>query len=71
MIIVLVNCPVSGCGKQMKAESLPKHLSGVHDIQGEVVIRLNPQSAMTITPPLPEPETEPEPEPETEPETDQ
>ncbi|MBA7536086.1 hypothetical protein ES705_28348 [subsurface metagenome] len=66
---VRVNCPIAGCGILVEVQSLPKHLEKVHELAGEVLLRLNPGSPYTHQPELaPEAEPEPEPEPETEPE---
>ncbi|GAI67374.1 unnamed protein product [marine sediment metagenome] len=66
---VRVNCPIAGCGIQVQVQSLPKHLEQVHELDGEILLRLHPASSYTHQPEL-EPEAEPEPEPETEPETE-
>lgn len=80
-MIVKVNCPIPGCGTQVQVQSLPKHLEKVHELDGELVLRLHPTSTYQHTPaddqepeeeaePEKEPEQEPEKEPETEPETE-
>ncbi|MFC2001848.1 hypothetical protein ACFLUZ_05015 [Chloroflexota bacterium] len=66
---VKVNCPIAGCGTQVQVQSLPKHLEQVHELDGEILLRLHPGNPYTHQPEL-EPETEPEPEPEKEPETE-
>ncbi|MBA7542656.1 hypothetical protein ES705_34980 [subsurface metagenome] len=78
---VKVNCPIAGCGTLVQVQSLPKHLEQVHELAGEVLLRLHPGSPYLHQPGLiphvdevialpasDEPETEPEKEPETEPE---
>lgn len=66
---VKVNCPIAGCGTQVQVQSLPKHLEQVHELDGEILLRLHPGNPYTHQSEL-EPETEPEPEPEKEPETE-
>ncbi len=71
---VKVNCPIAGCGTQVQVQSLPKHLEQVHELAGEILLRLHPGNPYTQQPELetlteaaegePEPETEPETEPE-------
>ncbi|MBA7523171.1 hypothetical protein ES705_15294 [subsurface metagenome] len=66
---VRVNCPIAGCGTRVQVQNLTKHLEGVHDLEGEIQLRLHPTSPYTQQPELAaEPEPEPEKEPETEPE---
>lgn len=66
---VKVNCPIAGCGTQVQVQSLPKHLEQVHELDGEIQLRLHPISSYTHQPKLePEAEPEPEKEPEQEPE---
>ncbi len=72
-MIVKVNCPIAGCGIQVQVQSLPKHLEKVHELDGELVLRLHPTSTCQHTPaddqePEQEPEPEKEPEPGKEPE---
>ena len=82
-MIVKVNCPIAGCGIQVQVQSLSKHLEKVHELDGELVLRLHPTSTYEHTPvddrepeeeaepdekPEPEEEVEPEPEKEVEPE---
>ena len=68
---VKVNCPIAGCGIQVQVQSLPKHLEQVHELDGEILLRLHPTSSYTHQPELePEAEPEPEPEPEKEPEAE-
>ena len=62
-MIVKVNCPIAGCGTQVQVQSLPKHLEKVHELAGEVLLRLHPGS-----PYIHQPELTPEAEQETEPE---
>ncbi|GAI67426.1 unnamed protein product [marine sediment metagenome] len=80
-MIVKVNCPIAGCGTQVQVQSLPKHLEKVHELDGELVLRLHPTATYQHTPaddqepeeeaePEKEPEPEQEPEPEKEPETE-
>ncbi len=64
-MIVKVNCPIVGCGIQVQVQNLPKHIEKVHELDGEVMLRLHPTSSYTLTL---QPELEPEPEPEPEPE---
>ncbi|MBA7507430.1 hypothetical protein ES706_06149 [subsurface metagenome] len=75
---VRVNCPIAGCGTEVQVQNLPKHLEKVHELDGEVLLRLHPTAAYEHTPadyqepaeeaePKKEPEQEPEPEPEKEP----
>ena len=64
-MIVKVNCPIAGCGIQVQVQNLPKHIEKVHELDGEVMLRLHPTSSYTLTL---QPELEPEPEPEPEPE---
>ncbi|MBW8017874.1 MAG: hypothetical protein FVQ82_17020 [Planctomycetes bacterium] len=68
-MIVKVNCPIAGCGTQVQVQNLPKHLEKVHELDGELLLRLHPTSPYTHQPEL-EPEAEPETEPETESETE-
>ncbi len=68
-MIVKVVCPIAGCGAQVQVQSLPKHLEKVHELDGELVLRLHPTSAYQHTPAddqEPEEEAEPEKEPEQE-----
>ena len=72
-MIVKVNCPIPGCGTQVQVQSLPKHLEKVHELDGEIQLRLHPGNPYDHQPELepeaePEPEKEPEQEPEKEPE---
>ena len=62
-MIVKVNCPIAGCGTQVQVQSLPKHLEQVHELDGEIFLRLHPG-----LPYIHYPELAPEAEPETEPE---
>ena len=66
---VNVNCPIAGCGILVQVQSLPKHLEKVHELDGELVLRLHPTSTYQHTPAddqEPEEEAEPEKEPEQE-----
>ncbi len=70
---VRTNCPIAGCGTQVDVKHLPKHLEGVHKLDGEMLLRLHPGNAYQHTPaddqePEEEAEPEQEPEPEREPE---
>ncbi|MBA7636695.1 hypothetical protein ES703_44316 [subsurface metagenome] len=58
---VRVNCPIAGCGTQVQVQSLPKHIEQVHELDGEILLRLHPGNPYTHQP---EPEKEPETEPE-------
>ena len=69
-MIVKVNCPIAGCGTQVQVQSLPKHLEKVHELDGELVLRLHPTSTYQHTPAAGQ-EPEEEPEPEKEPEQEQ
>ncbi|GAJ17346.1 unnamed protein product, partial [marine sediment metagenome] len=69
------NCPIAGCGIQVQVQSLSKHLEKVHELDGEILLRLHPGNPYTHQPELepeaePEPDKEPELEPEAEPEPD-
>ncbi|MBA7512114.1 hypothetical protein ES705_04133 [subsurface metagenome] len=80
---VRVNCPIAGCGTKVQVQGLPRHFEQVHELDGEILLRLHPSNPYTHQPepeletkpepekePETEPETEPEKEPETEPETE-
>ena len=43
-MIVKVNCPIAGCGTQVQVQNLPKHLEKVHELDGELLLRLHPTS---------------------------
>ncbi|MBA7621559.1 hypothetical protein ES703_28923 [subsurface metagenome] len=64
MLKVRLNCPI--CGDNIFAKSLEGHLEKVHDLTGNVTLRLHPVSPYQHEP---EAETETEPEPEPEPES--
>ncbi|MBA7518584.1 hypothetical protein ES705_10655 [subsurface metagenome] len=73
---VRVNCPIAGCGTQVDVKYLPRHLENVHELDGEILLRLHPVNPYTHQPELepelaPEAEPEPEPEKEAEPEQEQ
>ena len=69
LVIVKVNCPITGCGSEVQVQNLPKHLEKVHELDGEILLRLHPVSPYDHQPQLePEAELEPEKEPENEPE---
>ncbi len=64
---VRVNCPVAGCGIQVDVRNLAKHLEKLHELDGEMVLKLHPGTAYQHTPAddqEPEEEAEPEKEPE-------
>ena len=66
-MIVKVNCPIAGCGTLVQVLNLPRHLEKVHELDGELLLRLHPTSSYTLfmdVAPEPEPEKEPEKEPE-------
>jgi len=48
-MIVKVNCPFAGCGNQVQVQNLPKHLEKVHELDGELVLRLHPTSPYQLT----------------------
>ncbi|MBA7475733.1 hypothetical protein ES707_11106 [subsurface metagenome] len=58
---VRVNCPIAGCGIQVNVKHLEKHLEKVHELDGELVLKLHPSTAYQHTPAA---DQEPEPEPE-------
>ncbi|MBA7523144.1 hypothetical protein ES705_15267 [subsurface metagenome] len=74
MLKVRLNCPV--CGQLILAKSLEGHIEKVHELTGNVTLRLHPVSpylhepeeAEAEGPAEPEPAVEPEPEPEPKPE---
>lgn len=77
MIQTKVNCPIAGCGTLVDVNHLPQHLENVHEVDGEMVLRLHPTATYQHTPaddqepeeePAPEKESGKEPEPEKEPE---
>ena len=39
---VKVNCPIEGCGKLLTVNHLDQHVKDQHGIQGDIVLRLNP-----------------------------
>jgi len=41
-MIVKVHCPIPGCGTRIQVQTLPKHLERVHELDGELVLRLHP-----------------------------
>ena len=45
---VRVNCPISGCGIQVQVQNLPRHLEGVHELDGELVLKLHPTSPYQV-----------------------
>lgn len=55
-MIVKVNCPIAGCGIQVQVQNLPKHIEKVHELDGELLLRLHPTSPYTHQP---EPEAGP------------
>ncbi|GAI67264.1 unnamed protein product [marine sediment metagenome] len=64
---VRVNCPIAGCGIQVDVRNLAKHLEKLHELDGEVVLKLHPTSTYQHTPAAdqePAEEAEPEKEPE-------
>lgn len=76
MLKVRLNCPI--CGDLILARSLEGHLENVHELTGNITLRLNPTHPYTHEPEVepvaePEPAVEPEPaaEPEPEPEPEQ
>ncbi len=66
MLKVRLNCPI--CGDLILARSLEGHLEKVHQLTGDITLRLNPTHPYAHEPePKPEPEPAAEPEPEVEP----
>ncbi|GAI81420.1 unnamed protein product [marine sediment metagenome] len=47
---VAVNCPIAGCGILVQVQNLPRHIEKVHELDGEVVLKLHPTSAYQHTP---------------------
>ncbi len=47
---VRVNCPIAGCGTQVDVKYLARHLEKVHELDGEVVLKLHPGTAYQHTP---------------------
>jgi len=61
MLKVRLNCPI--CGEKMLARSLEGHLENVHELTGNITLRLNPTHPYAHEPePVSEPETCEEPE---------
>jgi len=72
MLKVRLNCPI--CGDLILARSLEGHLEKVHELTGNITLRLNPTHPYAHEPEPaaePEPEVEPEPAAEPEPEPEQ
>ncbi len=72
MLKVRLNCPI--CGDLILARSLEGHLENVHELTGNITLRLNPTHPYAHEPEPaaePEPEVEPEPAAEPEPEPEQ
>ncbi len=61
MLKVRLNCPI--CGDLILARSLEGHLENVHELTGNITLRLNPTHPYAH---VPEPEVEPAAEPEPE-----
>ena len=60
-MIARVNCPIAGCGIPIQVQNLPKHLEKIHQLDGELMLRLHPSSPYNyLAGPAPEPENEPE-----------